>query len=126
MTILDGPQGYNQRLFTKGLFHSGGIVLEQTGPFEPRIPRPIIITGWEPSPLKLVKEDFRIVVDFLRANPSSRSVVASTSKFGFPTLSINCICLYVDADDIADLSAFVASSNTITAIVNANLCANCS
>ena len=110
-------------LFTKGLFHSGGIVLEQTGPFEPRIPRPTVITGWEPSPLKLVKEDFRFVVDFLRANPSSRSVVASTSKFGFPTLSINCICLYVDADDIADLSAFVASSNTITAIVNANLCA---
>ena len=45
------------RLFTKGLFRPGGISLEQNGLFEPRIPRPTIITAYEPSPIKLVKED---------------------------------------------------------------------
>jgi hypothetical protein len=103
---------------TKGLFRPGGISLEPSGLFEPRIPRPTIITAYEPSPIKLVKEDLRSVTDFLKANNGSRSVVASTSKFGFPTLSVDCICLYVDADNIEDLAVSVASSNTITVIVN--------
>lgn len=56
-----------------------------------------------------------------KSQNGSRSVVASNSKFAFPTLSVDCICLYVDADNIGDLAISVASSNTITIIVNANL-----
>jgi e3 binding domain len=80
--------------------------------------------GWEPSPVNLDKENFRFVTDFLLANDSSRSAVASASRFGFQTLSVDCISLYVDTDNIEDLAAVAASSSTTIVIVKADLC-NC-
>jgi 2-oxoacid dehydrogenase-like protein with E3 subunit-binding domain len=87
-------------------------------------PRPTVIPGWEPSPVNLDKENFRFVTDFLLANDSSRSAVASASRFGFQTLSVDCICLYVDTDNIEDLAAVAASSSMTIVIVKADLC-NC-
>ncbi|KAN0068512.1 hypothetical protein V8E54_013236 [Elaphomyces granulatus] len=121
MTIFDGPKGYNQRLFTDGLFFPGGINLE-TGLFRPRIPRPTIITSYKRSPIKLHEEDLQFVIEFLNANKDSRSVVVASSKFGWQTLSVDCVCLYVDADTITGLAVSVSSRNTTTIIANANVC----
>ncbi|KAN0080989.1 hypothetical protein V8E54_004193 [Elaphomyces granulatus] len=116
MAIIDGPKGYNQRLITKGLFDSAGILFQH--------PRPTVIPSWEPSPIDLDKENFRFVTDFLLANDNSRSAVASASRFGFQPLSVDCICLYVDTDNIEDLAAVAATSSTTIVIVKAGLC-NC-
>jgi hypothetical protein len=62
------------------------------------------------------------VIEFLNANKDSRSVVATCAKFGWQTLSVDCVCLYVDADTITGLAVSVSSRNTTTIIVNANLC----
>ena len=50
--------------------------------------------------------------------------MASASRFGFQTLSVDCICLYVDTDNIEDLAAVAATSSTTIVIVKAGLC-NC-
>ncbi|KAL1970737.1 hypothetical protein VTN77DRAFT_2571 [Rasamsonia byssochlamydoides] len=124
MAILDGPKGYNQRLFTDGQYVQGGICVEPTEPAEagllvPWLPKPTVIMQPERQPVQPFDEDLQYVVDFLNNDDNARAVVATASRFGWEKLSVDCICLYVDADSTTNLATSVASRNALTIILKA-------
>jgi hypothetical protein len=52
--------------------------------------------------------DLSYVVDYLRQEASARAVIATSSRFGWEDLCVQCICLYVDADTTQSLAESAA------------------
>ncbi|KAJ5181127.1 hypothetical protein N7491_000681 [Penicillium cf. griseofulvum] len=124
MAILDGPKGYNKRLISDGLYIEGSIRVEYAEPREaellfPVLPKPTILVPSQLQPIQPFDEDLPYISDFLRGSKTARAVVATRCKFGWPQLSIDCICLYVDDDDTTGLDAFLASEKVPVVVMKA-------
>jgi hypothetical protein len=57
-----------------------------------------IVTKADQQPVKPLDVDLPYVVDYLRQEAGARTVIATSSRFGWENLCVQCICLYVDVD----------------------------
>jgi hypothetical protein len=65
--------------------------------------------------------DLPYVVDYLRQETDARAVVATSSRFGWEDLCVQCICLYVDADTTQSLAELAAVQPIPTIILKGKL-----
>jgi hypothetical protein len=65
--------------------------------------------------------DLPYVVDYLRREAGARAVIATSSKFGWEDLCVQCICLYVDADATQSLAESAAAQPMLTIILEGEL-----
>jgi hypothetical protein len=65
--------------------------------------------------------DLLYVVDYLRQEAGARAVVATSSRFGWEGLCVQCICLYVDADTTQSLAESAAAQPMLTIILEGEL-----
>src|ERR1700733_1990473 len=82
---------------------------------------PRIITKADQQPVKPLDMDLQYVVDYLRQEAGARAVVATPSRFGWENLSVQCICLYVDADTTQSLAESAAAQPELTIILKGKL-----
>jgi len=123
MSILDGPRGYAQyRLFTSGPYLEG-IRVEplEGGLLMPSPPKPSIIVKADQHPVKPLDVDPQYVVDYFRQEAGVRAVIATASRFGWEDLCVECICLYVDADNTQGLAESAAAQEKPTIILEGKL-----
>ncbi|KAH8690502.1 hypothetical protein BGW36DRAFT_364078 [Talaromyces proteolyticus] len=126
MALLDGPKGYNQRLVGNGLYLDG-VYVERCDPLEAGlfalvVPVPTVLTPSQHQPVEPLDEDLPYIPDFLRGSSTARAVVATRCRFGWPRLSVDFLCLYVDADDTTGLENSIASLIELLIIKEAKLC----
>ncbi|KAJ9313595.1 hypothetical protein DTO271D3_6099 [Paecilomyces variotii] len=126
MALFDGPRGYNQRLISDGLYIDG-LRVEYVEPPEagllvPVVPKPKILVPSQRQPIQPLDEDLPYISEFLRGTNTARAVVATRCMFGWPQLSLHCMCLYVDAEDTSYLANLVASQAEPGVVVKAELC----
>jgi hypothetical protein len=65
--------------------------------------------------------DLPYVVDYLRQEAGNRTVIATSSGFGWEDLCVQCICLYVDADTTHSLAESAAVQPIPTIILEGKL-----
>jgi hypothetical protein len=82
---------------------------------------PRIITKADQQPVKPLDMDLQYVVDYLRQEAGARAVVATSTRFGWENLSVQCICLYVDADTTQSLAESAAAQPELTIILKGKL-----
>jgi hypothetical protein len=84
-------------------------------------PHAFISDERQPRPPQPIDEDLQYVVDYLANSPDARAVLATVSRFGWKNLSVDCVCLYVEADSMADLADVAGSRERLTVLVQAEL-----
>ena len=87
----------------------------------PRPAIPSIIIEEDQQPVKPLDVDLQYVADYLKQEDGARAVVATSSKFGWKDLCVQCICLYVDADTMQSLVESAAVQPIPTIILEGKL-----
>ena len=130
LAILDGPYGYNQRyayamqgsllneilikrcsihlcrlITNEGTFNANGVYyvpMPEERAFDRTVPRPQILVPTEKQPLQPLDVELDYARDYLCSGEAKR-ILAMQSSFGWPLLSIRCVCIYVEADEMSGL-----------------------
>jgi hypothetical protein len=97
------------------------VELQEGGLLAPSPPIPGIITKPDLQPVKPLDVDLPYVVDYLKQEAGARAVIATSSRFGWEDLCVQCICLYVDADTTQSLAELAAAQLMPTIILEGEL-----
>lgn len=95
-------------------------------PPEPRfhslaVPVPKVLTPSQRQPVQPLDEDLPYIPEFLRTSSIARAVVATRCKFGWERLSVDCLCLYVDAEDTTSLENSIRERTDLVIIKKTKL-----
>ncbi|QKX58014.1 uncharacterized protein TRUGW13939_05134 [Talaromyces rugulosus] len=128
LALFDGPEGYNQSLVDLPKIAYSDLVARLDQP-PPRVVThiggvslPKVLGPSQSQPVQSLDEDLPYISDFLRGNGTARAVAATRCKFGWERLSVDCLCLYVDADDTTSLENSVTSLADLAMIRESKLC----
>jgi hypothetical protein len=82
---------------------------------------PRIVTKADQQPVKPLDADLSYIVNYLKQEAGARAVVATSSRFGWENLCVQCIFLYVDADTTQSLVESAAAQPDLTIIMEGEL-----
>jgi len=85
---------------------------------EPRILQP---PKKKKKPVQSFADNVDYIPDFLYDESTARAVIATRCQFGWPKVSIPATCLYVDADNLANLELLPSNETTPAVILRAKL-----
>lgn len=73
------------------------------------------------KPVQSFADNVDYIPDFLYDESTARAVIATRCQFGWPKVSIPATCLYVDADNLANLELLPSNETTPAVILRAKL-----
>lgn len=110
------------RLITnEGIFDANGVYyvpISEERAFDRTVPRPHILVPTGKQYLQPLNVELGYARDYLRSGKANR-ILAMQSSFGWPLLSIRCVCVYVEADEMSGLIGLLSGQDALVVVRSA-------